>query len=103
MRKKLFCLGVLAMLFCLNTHLSAQISVLTEDFENGMPSGWSVDPTTVATSWAVSSSGLTGVSAYGGTNYVSLYTTSQQSATKLVFPMQSLSTLTSPELSFYLV
>ncbi|MCQ2348850.1 MAG: choice-of-anchor J domain-containing protein [Paludibacteraceae bacterium] len=103
MRKKVLFFGVLAMLFCLCTKATAQLSVLTENFESGMPSGWTVDPASVATPWTVSASGLTGVTAYGGTNYVSLYTTDQQASTKLVLPMQDLSSLTNPEVTFYLV
>ncbi|MCQ2384591.1 MAG: choice-of-anchor J domain-containing protein [Paludibacteraceae bacterium] len=103
MRKKLFFLSVLAMLFCLTSHVSAQVAVLTEDFESGMPSGWTVDPTSVATPWTVSSSGLTGVTAHGGTNYLSLSTTNQQPATKLVLPLLDMSALQQPEMTFYLM
>ncbi|MCQ2384590.1 MAG: choice-of-anchor J domain-containing protein [Paludibacteraceae bacterium] len=103
MRKKLFFLSVVAMLFCLTSHVSAQAVVLTEDFESGMPSGWTVDPASVATPWTVSSSGLTGVTAHGGTNYLSLSTTNQQPATKLVLPIQDMSSLQQPEMTFYLM
>lgn len=102
-RRVLIFTCVFAMLIGMNTRLAAQLSVLTEDFESGMPTGWSIDPVSVATPWTVSSSGLTGVVAYGGTNYVSLYTTDQQASTKLVLPMQDLSSLTNPEVTFFLV
>ncbi|MCQ2384525.1 MAG: choice-of-anchor J domain-containing protein [Paludibacteraceae bacterium] len=103
MRKKLLVMSVLAMLFCLNMNVSAQLSILTENFESGMPTGWTVDPASATTPWTVSSSGLTGVTAYGGTNYLSLYTTDQQSATKLVLPLMDASSLTQPEMRFYLM
>lgn len=104
MRKCIFALCLLfATLFGVSASVEAQLSVLSADFEQGMPSGWTVDPATVATPWSVSSTGISGVAAYGGTNYLSLVTTNQQAATKLVLPIQNIASLTAPELSFYLV
>ncbi|MDO4190807.1 MAG: choice-of-anchor J domain-containing protein, partial [Bacteroidales bacterium] len=102
MGKKLLRMALLAVLMtCLSLPMTAQISVMTEGFESGMPATWTQDTTSGAVAWTVGSSGLTGVTAHGGSNYVSIYTTDMQNETRLITPLISVSSLTSAELSFY--
>ncbi|MCQ2384592.1 MAG: choice-of-anchor J domain-containing protein [Paludibacteraceae bacterium] len=100
-KKLLFSALCLMMAFCVN--MTAQTTLISEDFEQGLPATWTQDPSTGVTAWTVSNSGLTGVTAYGGSNYASLYTTTQQVNTKLILPLTDISSLTNPEFSFYLV
>ncbi|MDO4191074.1 MAG: choice-of-anchor J domain-containing protein [Bacteroidales bacterium] len=102
MSKKLI-IGTLALLLALCVNVNAQVAVVMEGFEQGLPSTWSQDTTAGMTPWTVSSSGLNGVSAYNGSNYLSLFTTTQQVAVKVCMPLTDISSINNPEISFYLV
>ena len=92
----------LSLLMVFTTQIAAQAPI-EEGFESGIPSDWSQEPATGVTAWAAGPSGLSGISAYDGVNYVSLSTTIQQQPVKLVTKMVDVSSVNAPELSFYLV
>ena len=101
MGKRVLRFALLGLLMVFTAHMNAQ--TFLEGFESGIPSSWKQVPATGVTAWTVGTSGLSGVSAYEGNNYVSLYTEQAQVSTKLILPMVFIGGMSRPELSFYLV
>lgn len=103
MKKYKLLLWMMGVIFLTSMSSSAwgQVSApLTEDFEAGWPTAWTQDPATATTNWSVGGNLLANVNPFGGSAYLAIYATTQQSAVKAVLPLVDMTSATNPELSF---